>query len=219
MKKIKLAIVGSRDITDYVILKRYGIGAFRMLGFVMADVGKIISGGAKGADMLSVDLSLNWKIPHLSYIAEWIKPNGSKNMRAGFERNQFIADDCDAAIVLWDGESRGTMDTMDKFREARKPYIMVKVDRVNRKNPVSINFYRYNGWMKLYEETRQPDPPREKPVRKSSKRPPAVTRDAATRAVKIKSRASVRPESRRGDSKRTTAKKTADRGRNRRGKA
>lgn len=36
-------------------------------------------------------------------------------------RNAEMADYCDAAIILWDGESRGTVDMIDKMRRLGKP--------------------------------------------------------------------------------------------------
>lgn len=125
--KIKLAIVGGRNIDDYDILRDYGIRALRFAGIFLDNVKEIVSGGARGADALSVDLSIETKIPHKAFIAEWEKPDGSKDVMAGKKRNTLIVDECDAAIALWDGYSTGTGDTLSKLASRDKPYIVVFV--------------------------------------------------------------------------------------------
>jgi len=177
MKKINLAIVGSRDITDYVIFRRYGLGAFYMLGFGVSDVNHVVSGGADGADEIGMDFSIKNTIDFTMHIPEW-KTIGVKD---AFDRNDVIAEECDAAIVLWDGESRGTQNTINRLHDHEKPHILVEVivkkdakGRVLEQTPISIEFARPKAWKNLYERIQQPDPPRERPVRKNSKRPPAV---------------------------------------------
>lgn len=128
--KLRLAVVGSRSITDFVILEKYGLGALRTMGFEIDDVEEIVSGLAQGADMLGVDLSLKYRIPYLGYVPVWVNSDGSKNMKAGKERNTYIVDDSDAAIVLWDGWSKGTADTLAKLSKKRKPYILIEVDYI-----------------------------------------------------------------------------------------
>src|SRR5688572_15183732 len=91
--KIKLAVVGSRGITDFVILDRFGGGALRTMGFDWADVDEIVSGLAKGADMLGVDLSLKYRIPYFGYVPEW-EVDDKYNINAGKERNTLIVNYC-----------------------------------------------------------------------------------------------------------------------------
>lgn len=49
--------------------------------------------------------------------ADW----GRFGRAAGSYRNAEMAEYADAAIILWDGESRGTLDMIDKMRRAGKP--------------------------------------------------------------------------------------------------
>lgn len=47
---------------------------------------------------------------------------GKFGKMAGFYRNSDMAQYADAAIILWDMESKGTLDMIDKMRRAKKPY-------------------------------------------------------------------------------------------------
>lgn len=52
------------------------------------------------------------------FTADW----GRFGRAAGHYRNSEMADYADAAIILWDGESRGTLGMIDCMRRLRKPY-------------------------------------------------------------------------------------------------
>lgn len=156
--KIKLAIVGSRDINDFRILDLYGFGALNMMGFNLCDVSHIVSGGAVGVDRLAEKAYRKYKdtlykqpIRLVVHKAEW----ETYGKQAGFLRNQIIVDDCDAAIVIWNGGSSGTRDTIEKLSLARKPYILVSVLVLH--NPIEfvvkeIRFIIESRWRELYEE-------------------------------------------------------------------
>jgi len=44
---------------------------------------------------------------------------------AGFIRNQQIIDACTFVLAFWDGKSKGTKDTIDKARKAKKPTFII----------------------------------------------------------------------------------------------
>jgi hypothetical protein len=116
---MKLAIVGSRTFNNYeqlagVLYDLFGLGR-------STPKDTIISGGAKGADKLAKDFAENWDLEYIEFPAEWDKFGKS----AGFIRNQQIVDACDMVLAFWDGKSRGTKDTIDKARIAKKPTLIV----------------------------------------------------------------------------------------------
>lgn len=113
----KLAIVGGRDFNDYDLLLRY------MGLFLFEDIGTIISGGAQGADRLGERYAKYYGIQLDIFLPEWSKYGTS----AGFIRNQLIVDNCDMVLAFWNGESRGTADTIEKARKAKKPTFIVYV--------------------------------------------------------------------------------------------
>ncbi len=115
----RIVIAGCRDYTNYKEAKDY-------IDFCISEIRKeneiiIISGGAKGADVLGEQYAKenNFKIER--YPAEWEKYGHS----AGPKRNQKMAQECDCVICFWDGESRGTK-TMIKYANQYKKQIRIK---------------------------------------------------------------------------------------------
>lgn len=116
-----IAVVGSRhfDATYYSIL------AF-CIKFRMQDIHKhigIVSGGAKGADTLAEMFANANLLPLTVFKPDWDKYGRS----AGFRRNQDIVDASDEIIALWDGESRGTLDTMSKALQQNKTVFVLLI--------------------------------------------------------------------------------------------
>lgn len=110
---MRLAIVGGRDFNNYNEVKIWGDMFRRHL--------HIISGGANGADALAKKYAIERFLPYIEFPAEWYKYGKS----AGFIRNQTIVDNCDMVLAFWDGESRGTADTIEKAKRAKKPTFIV----------------------------------------------------------------------------------------------
>lgn len=107
---LKLVIAGSRGITDYTIL----CNAIAQSDF--SDITEVVSGCARGVDTLGERWAKSANVPIKEFRADW----GRFGRGAGKYRNSDMADYCDAAIILWDGESKGTLDMIDKMRRARK---------------------------------------------------------------------------------------------------
>ena len=118
---MKLAVVGSRTFNDYAVLATWIDGVFYQ--FANESEEGIISGGARGADKLAADYAENRDIEYIEFPAEWDKYGKS----AGFIRNQQIVDACDIVLAFWDGKSRGTADTIEKAKKAKKPTFIVYV--------------------------------------------------------------------------------------------
>lgn len=100
-----VAIIGSRDATMDRVKLAFGLVDPR------TDV--IVSGGARGADAFAKQLALQRGFHYIDVPAVWNRGKG-----AGFARNTVIADVADHVIAVWDGESRGTADTIEKARRA-----------------------------------------------------------------------------------------------------
>lgn len=111
---MKLAIVGSRDFNNYDLFKQWTVKLFRHHM-------EIISGGARGADTLAKKYSKDYFCPYTEFPADWDKYGKS----AGFIRNQLIVDNCDMVLAFWDGKSKGTQDTINKAKKAKKPTLIV----------------------------------------------------------------------------------------------
>lgn len=107
---MRVVIAGSRSITSISILK----DAIFCSDFSISEV---VSGGARGPDSLGEAWASENGIPVSRKLPDW----GRFGRAAGMYRNAEMAEYCDAAIILWDGESRGTLDMIDKMRRASKP--------------------------------------------------------------------------------------------------
>lgn len=55
------------------------------------------------------------------YLPDWDRYGRS----AGFRRNAAMVDACDAAIIVWDGQSKGTKHTLELIRASHKPFVLV----------------------------------------------------------------------------------------------
>lgn len=85
---------------------------------------QIIHGGAHGVDRMAGKWAFNRGYPVVVYEPDW----DGLGRRAGYVRNAEMVADCDAAIVLWDGSSRGTKHTIDLLMKGLDPFVVVLRD-------------------------------------------------------------------------------------------
>jgi hypothetical protein len=111
-----VSITGSRSVTDYkIVCEAVNQSRFRIT--------KIISGGAGGVDTLAEIYAKNHGIEFEEFEANW-KLYGR---RAGPIRNGEMAAVAEAAIVVWNGESKGTLDYVNKIKKLGKPLYLKQV--------------------------------------------------------------------------------------------
>ncbi|WP_346666206.1 SLOG family protein [uncultured Mailhella sp.] len=108
---MKLAVVGSRNFSDYAWMEHCLLRRFSV-----EEIDAVISGGAKGADSLAARFAGAHGLPLFVVPADW-KTHGKK---AGPLRNTDIVARADALVAFWDGVSRGTRDAIVKARLAGK---------------------------------------------------------------------------------------------------
>lgn len=110
-----LAVVGSRDFSDYQEMER------RLNDWVAAHgvPSLVVSGGARGADTLAKLWCINHNVSLKEFLPDW-----SVGRHAGILRNTTIVDAADAMVAFPRGKSPGTRDSLAK---ARKKGIPVEV--------------------------------------------------------------------------------------------
>jgi hypothetical protein len=113
----KIAIIGSRTFNDYPMLESIVMGVMKDKGVKPSDV-TIVSGGARGADALGREFAQKHSAQYLEFPADWEK----FGKRAGFVRNADIVKNSDFVVALWDGQSRGTGNSLELAQQAGKPY-------------------------------------------------------------------------------------------------
>jgi hypothetical protein len=111
-----LAIVGSRDFSDYPYLKS-------KIEEVLAKyptISHIVSGGARGADSMSDRIADTFHLSLNHINAEWKK----YGRRAGPIRNQKVINEADLVIAFPLGASPGTRDAISRAKKAGKEVIV-----------------------------------------------------------------------------------------------
>lgn len=116
----RILIAGCRDFNNYKIAKRY-------INRCLSEIKKqydliIVSGGAKGADMLGERFANEKKLKIERYLPDWQKYGKA----AGPKRNKEMVAVSDYIICFWDKKSQGTASTIRYGRLLDKP-IRVKI--------------------------------------------------------------------------------------------
>lgn len=113
---MKLAIIGSRNFTNYKLLQE-------ILEQYKPKITLVVSGAAKGADSLGEKWALENNIQTLIFPADW----NQYGKRAGFIRNEDIIKNCDCCVAFWDGESKGTKHSLSLCKKYNKPVKIVQI--------------------------------------------------------------------------------------------
>src|SRR5215213_3192990 len=101
---MKIIIAGTRTFNDYEFLKQ----KVDIILSKQVDV-EIVSGCAQGADLLGERYGKERGITVKRFPAEW----NLYGKKAGYLRNEKMANYADALILFWDGESKGSKSMMD----------------------------------------------------------------------------------------------------------
>ena len=114
---MKVAVVGSRSFRNEFVMAENLDKIHQIKPITL-----IISGGAVGADTYAAEWAKYRNIPTLIFKPDWKK----YGKRAGFIRNTDIVTNADTVVAFWDGESRGTKNSMDKAKQLNKPLLVVR---------------------------------------------------------------------------------------------
>ena len=102
---MKIAIIGSRSITDADIGKYVSAGD------------EIVSGGATGIDTLAAEYAKRNGLKLTVFLPEYEKYGRA----APIVRNKQIVDYADKVVALWNGSSRGTLSVIKYAEKMGKP--------------------------------------------------------------------------------------------------
>lgn len=108
---MKVIIAGTRSVNDYSLV----VQAVQRSGY---NITEVVSGCATGVDRLGEQWARANDVPIREMPADWIRHGAS----AGPQRNRAMAEYADAAIVVWDGKSRGTRNMIENMIRRKKPY-------------------------------------------------------------------------------------------------
>ena len=128
---MKLGITGSRSITQfdfmpYFMMEDKDFRAFcRKYGLGRRRITKVITGGAKGIDMLAFRTAESIGIRNRQFLPDKKKFPGKMVLKAFQERNKQIVDCCDILLAIWDGRSHGTKNTLAYAQRVNKPAFLI----------------------------------------------------------------------------------------------
>ena len=117
---IKVIIAGTRDFNDYAFLKK-NVDYFLQGINPNSEEIEIVSGNARGADKLGERYAKEYNLPVKLFPANWDK----YGKRAGYLRNQEMANYADMLIAFWDEKSKGTKHMIDIAKKQSLTVIVV----------------------------------------------------------------------------------------------
>lgn len=110
--------------TMQVLLIDHLVSTFDLLNPRLS-VTTAISGHAAGIDRAGERWAKLYQLRPSIMRPHWFDSNGVYNPRAGFERNGRMVSACTCALIIWDGESRGSLDTIDQLSKNNKQHEVV----------------------------------------------------------------------------------------------
>lgn len=124
----RVIIAGSREIDGQEVTDASLVETAMMIAEAKGIIpSEIVCGMARGVDLLGKAWAEKRGIPVKEIPAQWENPDGTKNRGAGFQRNRAMAKYADAAVLVFDGQSRGTANMIE---EAHKAGLQVYVHHV-----------------------------------------------------------------------------------------
>lgn len=116
--KVKLAIIGSRGITNKKKI-------FDFLDKNISRIEMIISGGCPNSpDEIARQWCEDNGMPILIFYPNW----GRDSKKAGFIRNEYIIRACDKVVAFHDGKSKGTLNSLEWAQKLNKPSKVIICD-------------------------------------------------------------------------------------------
>lgn len=124
----KIAVIGSRDYTDYtsfleILSHKLNEIQEKSNKNILHDNLMLVSGGAKGVDTMAETFAKRTSRPFALFPANW----DGYGKAAGFIRNKQIVDFSDMGIAFLKNNSAGTRNTIELFKKQGKKIIVVEV--------------------------------------------------------------------------------------------
>lgn len=121
---MKIAIVGSRSYPH-----RHVVRDFVRLLAEKCPGATVVSGGARGVDTWAEEAAREFGLEVEVHLPDWSRGRG-----AGMERNSTIVARSERLIAFWDGQSRGTLDSVRKAINLGKRVILLD-EKGNQRSP------------------------------------------------------------------------------------
>lgn len=130
--KVVIAGIRYKDYENKVVYSDYVYLTLDVMAKcpIVDKITEVISGHAVGVDQLGEMWAKVHDVPVklMPITSDMWRQLGKK---AGPLRNAMMADECDAAIILWDGKSNGTRNMINQMIKRKKPYFLYMIDTAN----------------------------------------------------------------------------------------
>ena len=113
---MRVVIAGGRDFVDHDLMFN-SVNQLIDAGYIEEEGLEIVCGMARGADMTGYALALANGLTIHEFPADW----GKFPRSAGMIRNSQMAVFAEAAVIFWDGKSRGTKNMIEQMDKLNKP--------------------------------------------------------------------------------------------------
>ncbi len=147
---MKLIVAGSRTIT--VTIEQLDSFLAEFLEYSDYMKAEIVSGMAQGVDKCGEKYANWYKLKLHKFPADWEKFGKA----AGIIRNHQMAEFADAALVIWDGKSRGSMNMKATMKKLGKPVCEVIIPDMGKQAQIQKddNLKLLEGfWKKINEDS------------------------------------------------------------------
>ena len=114
---MKLIIAGSRTFIDYQLL-------CQTLAPERPRITHVITGGARGAELLGYRWAWKHAIRHQLFRADWERFGKSAGVRRHFQ----MAQAGDMLLAFWDGRSAGTRHMISCMQQLGKPVVVIRME-------------------------------------------------------------------------------------------
>lgn len=124
MQKFYLLVVGSRTFNDYSLLKEHIDFSLQKRQESIV----IVSGGAKGADLLAKRYAEERGYEYVEFLADWELHGKSAGYIRNDQMHKFISQfDNRGVIAFWDGKSKGTEHNFSLAEKYNNRLILIQV--------------------------------------------------------------------------------------------
>jgi len=121
----RLIIAGVRTFDDYELLKSKADEVVKDLGEV-----EIVSGHAKGADMLGERYAAEHAIPCTLFPAEWERYGRAAGPVRNGQMIEYAKQETPMLLCFWDGVAHGTRNIIQKAEREGIQTIVVRYDQI-----------------------------------------------------------------------------------------
>lgn len=127
MKPFKLIVAGGRDFFNEQWIEQT-VFSLIATGFIPHDDPTLVCGMAIGADLSAFNVWSKYRSPIIRMPADWQGLGRS----AGYIRNVWMAEEADALLAFWDGQSKGTAHMIKTMERMGKPVRVIRYDQTTR---------------------------------------------------------------------------------------